>query len=167
MKRNKTTLAISQALFRLLEKSNFDSITVNDICQECLVSRTTFYSYFEDKYQCVQFSLALEREHLGLVRGLDVEANFVAFLKSMRKQSRIYDNLFVSVANRELNTMLTDHLFLILETVLPQDIPTEERNILAQVYSGGIVFYIMRWIMDGCQTDETQIAQTIVKQIIK
>lgn len=39
-----------EALERLLEKSSFKDISVNDILQECQLSRSTFYRHFPDKY---------------------------------------------------------------------------------------------------------------------
>ncbi|ASK62318.1 TetR family transcriptional regulator [Virgibacillus phasianinus] len=46
----KTKKALSTALFNLLEKYTMSSITVNMICNESLVHRTTFYKHFYDKY---------------------------------------------------------------------------------------------------------------------
>ncbi|POA00817.1 TetR/AcrR family transcriptional regulator, partial [Staphylococcus carnosus] len=46
----KTKRALSDSLFKLLENTMFSSITVNMICEEALVHRTTFYKHFYDKY---------------------------------------------------------------------------------------------------------------------
>lgn len=46
----KTKRLLSQSLFDLLEKHTMSSITVNMICSESLVHRTTFYKHFYDKY---------------------------------------------------------------------------------------------------------------------
>ena len=44
----KTHMALSKTLMDLLEKKSFQKITVNDICQDAMVSRSTFYMHFED-----------------------------------------------------------------------------------------------------------------------
>lgn len=48
-----TEQAIKSALLKLLEANNFESITINDICMEASISRTTFYHHFEDKFALV------------------------------------------------------------------------------------------------------------------
>lgn len=60
----KTHMALSKTLMELLEKKSFQKITVNDICQQAMVSRSTFYLHFEDKYQLMRFCLEIERQKL-------------------------------------------------------------------------------------------------------
>lgn len=60
----KTHMALSTTLMELLEKKSFQKITVNDICQRAMVSRSTFYLHFEDKYQLMLFCLHTHRHKL-------------------------------------------------------------------------------------------------------
>lgn len=53
----KTKRALSESLFTLLESTMFSSITVNMICDEALVHRTTFYKHFYDKYDLLSYLL--------------------------------------------------------------------------------------------------------------
>lgn len=46
----KTRRDIEQALLTLLTKKSFRQITVNDICEKSLTSRSTFYDHYDDKY---------------------------------------------------------------------------------------------------------------------
>lgn len=46
----KTERDIQQALLKLLESKTFRQITVADICQLSLTSRSTFYAHYLDKY---------------------------------------------------------------------------------------------------------------------
>jgi AcrR family transcriptional regulator len=46
----KTQKALLAAFGTLLERHRFSKITVYDICEEALVSRTAFYTHFNDKY---------------------------------------------------------------------------------------------------------------------
>src|SRR5699024_12351052 len=45
-----TKRALSKSFYELLEKQSFSTITVNQICNEALAHRTTFYKHFYDKY---------------------------------------------------------------------------------------------------------------------
>lgn len=48
---------ILHAFNRLVQKKNFDKITIENICQEAEVGRTTFYRYFTDKYDLLDYSM--------------------------------------------------------------------------------------------------------------
>ena len=53
----KTHKALTSAMFRQLSHRSFEKITVNDLCEEALVSRATFYVYFRDKYDLLKYWL--------------------------------------------------------------------------------------------------------------
>ena len=48
--------ALEHALKSLLLKKPFHKITINDITEECGVSRMTFYYHFKDIYDLVEWS---------------------------------------------------------------------------------------------------------------
>lgn len=39
---------------KLLTEQKFENITINDICEQALVTRSTFYRYFNDKYELTE-----------------------------------------------------------------------------------------------------------------
>lgn len=51
----RTLKSLSNALLKLLKEKSFESITVQELCSESLVSRATFYNYFEDKYDLLDY----------------------------------------------------------------------------------------------------------------
>lgn len=51
----KTRKALIDAMLSLLKRKKFDRITVNDICEEALVSRASFYLHFENKFELVKY----------------------------------------------------------------------------------------------------------------
>jgi len=50
----KTLHAIDQAIIALLQKKSFESITIQDISNEAMINRGTFYSYYKDKYELIE-----------------------------------------------------------------------------------------------------------------
>ncbi|MFU0788915.1 TetR/AcrR family transcriptional regulator [Virgibacillus proomii] len=46
----RTRRHIIQSLINLLHRKRFTSITVQDICDEALIHRSSFYRYHSDKY---------------------------------------------------------------------------------------------------------------------
>lgn len=51
----RTISSLSNALIHLLKKKSFENITVQDLCTESLIARGTFYNYFEDKYDLLDY----------------------------------------------------------------------------------------------------------------
>lgn len=54
---NKTRKYLMDALIELLSHCGLGRITVSDICEQAQVSRPTFYAYFRDKYDLLDFWL--------------------------------------------------------------------------------------------------------------
>jgi len=50
----RTQKLIRESFISLLEERSFDSITVGDVAQRAMVSRTAFYRYYPDKYVLVE-----------------------------------------------------------------------------------------------------------------
>lgn len=53
----KTHKMLLTSMTKLLGLRNFNKILVNDLCEEALISRTTFYSHFIDKYDLLKYWL--------------------------------------------------------------------------------------------------------------
>lgn len=51
----RTINSLLDTLLSLLKKKSFESITVQDLCSESLIARGTFYNYFEDKYDLLDY----------------------------------------------------------------------------------------------------------------
>lgn len=51
----RTKKNLYEAFFRLLERQSFKSVTVNEICQEALIHRTTLYKHFKNKYELMEY----------------------------------------------------------------------------------------------------------------
>lgn len=56
----RTTNIIVDTLFLLLTKKDFNEITVREICRVGLIPHSTFYNYFEDKYDVIKWTFFKE-----------------------------------------------------------------------------------------------------------
>lgn len=54
-KKEKTKEKISEAFWALYQKTDFHKMTVKDICKEANINRSTFYEYFSDIYDVLDF----------------------------------------------------------------------------------------------------------------
>ena len=55
--KNRTKHLLCSALMNLLinQKCSFESITINEICEQAIIHRTTFYTHFSDKFSLFQY----------------------------------------------------------------------------------------------------------------
>lgn len=60
----RTKKLLCKAFKAILVKKSFEAITVNEICQEAMVHRTTFYKYFTDKYDLLRFCYGVTHDEL-------------------------------------------------------------------------------------------------------
>ncbi|MDO5517635.1 MAG: TetR/AcrR family transcriptional regulator [Clostridium sp.] len=51
----RTVKDFSETLFDLLGKKKFEDITVNELCNKCNYPRATFYNYFQDIYDLLDY----------------------------------------------------------------------------------------------------------------
>lgn len=58
----RTNKMILEAFFKLVEEKGYDSVTVQDIADEAMINRATFYAHFKDKQDLYEkiFDLAVE-----------------------------------------------------------------------------------------------------------
>ncbi|MCF6160892.1 MAG: TetR/AcrR family transcriptional regulator [Furfurilactobacillus sp.] len=63
----RTLSAFSNAMSQALTQQSFEAVTVNNLCQQANYPRSTFYNYFEDKYDLLNycFSLIVAEIHLN------------------------------------------------------------------------------------------------------
>lgn len=80
----RTKEALINSMFKLLNKQYFGNITVNELCEEALVSRAAFYSHFIDKYELLQYSLSeLLKDipgNFSIYKGSDIAAPINDFI---------------------------------------------------------------------------------------
>ena len=65
----RTRKFLLNAFMDLVIEKDFEEISVTDICEKALITRATFYKYFEDKYhlaQCVLYELKNQIFEKGL-----------------------------------------------------------------------------------------------------
>lgn len=53
---DRTKLAIVAGFNTLITQKDFEDITIQDICREAKVSKATFYRYFKDKYDAMNYN---------------------------------------------------------------------------------------------------------------
>lgn len=74
----RTCKLLTDALGELMKKKPFDAITVTEICGHALIPHSTFYNYFEDKFDLLRFVFDEFFEAFGQLNlGTDFETDHV------------------------------------------------------------------------------------------
>lgn len=82
----RTLAAFSGALMDLLETKTFEKITVNEICEKCNYPRATFYNYFDDSYDLLNYCWLAMSQKIKIDDYLD--------MKSEERIYIIFDRLY-------------------------------------------------------------------------
>lgn len=148
----RTQRIIINSFLTLLESKNYEDINVGDICEDALITRATFYNYFEDKlhlFTCIlesykenllldkldNYNFSTPKELFMTIAKLVIEYLYerrerISKLLRNCKNEQI-SNLFSLEIDRNIKIILKDQLDK-FEYAVP--IP-----ILSKFYSGGLI----------------------------
>lgn len=150
---DRTKIKLANSLKKLLAKKSFNKITVQNIVDECGVSRMTFYYYFHDTYDLVSYSFKVIAEHI-IASNKDCEkweTGMTALLEGVVKDRVIIENVLHSVGRAHIDKFLTQSLTDLLETYIVQtarvnELSNGERRFLRDMYVNGVSGVILNWI---------------------
>lgn len=144
--------SLIHALIDLLHKKTFYKISVNELCAAAQVSRSAFYSHFDDKYDLFSCCLEEQTKKLDLLMETHSPEEFLTvILDFIQKEERFFYHTFGSRLDEELSENIylffEKHLMSLLKEkmdqglVLPGLIET-----VASFYLGGLTCSTLRWI---------------------
>lgn len=148
----KTQHLLATTLLSLLEKQSFKKITVNDICTEALVSRSAFYSHFDDKYALLSFSMELLQQGVrDKCCDLDVRTVLRYMLENVTENVTVFRNLITADLDREVMDMFRRMIFDNFQQALQeQKLDTAALpgppEVVFSFYTAGIASVMMLWI---------------------
>lgn len=163
----KTKRSLGNALFSLLGSRSFSKITINDICAEAMVSRSTFYAHFEDKYVLLQFCLQeMEGRIFADYRNRPLGELLLMLLTNMQKDAKTLRNLMARELDVELLEMFRQQFIKIFKARLRElgvadEIDPAKVEVIASFYAGGVSQTIALWIEKRLPISTTEMADTL------
>ena len=76
----RTLDALSSSMFLLLSEKSFEEITVGELCEQAQYPRATFYNYFDDKYDLLNYCWLSLAEKIGLSEYHHAQENDMLYL---------------------------------------------------------------------------------------
>ena len=176
-----TAIKMDEALIMLLEKKDFEYITVKEICAAAGVNRSTFYLHYEntsdllnettryviDKHMSYynvdkdRISLHFEtckREELLFITD-EYLVPYLTFIKDNRRLFRVSIKHFRTMNMDEVYDRMFEYIF---NPILARFcVPEAERSYVMKFYLNGVFGIIMEWINNNCAED----MKTVIKII--
>ena len=105
---NAMKYALAQSLKKLLSTRKLDKITVKDIAEDCGVNRQTFYYYFRDIYDLLEWNFLEATERLirsGLDHG-DWRSGVKAVTEYLQENRTLVWNAYHSISHESVSEFL-------------------------------------------------------------
>ena len=154
----KTEYLLSKALFDLLKSNLFSNITVNDICNEAMVSRSAFYDHFNDKYHLLRSGLdTINMDFKSQLVGRPLREYIHIMLVHIMTNDSIFKNIVKSGLNKELLEIILQPHMSNIEKAMTYYLRNNTYNknaaslsvppqTVAFYHASGIVITIFMWI---------------------
>ena len=176
-----TAIKMDEALITLLEKKDFEYITIKEICDTAEVNRSTFYLHYEntsdllkettryiiDKhlayYEIDQKRISLQfetckREELLFITD-EYLVPYLKFIKDNQRLFRVSIKQFNSLNMAEVYSKMFEHIFSpILERF---HVPEKERAYVMKFYLTGVFAIVMEWLDKNCSDDMETVTRVI------
>ena len=160
-----TQKTIIEATMHLVEQKSVKKITVRDIVEACGITRNTFYYYFHDIYEVLEYALAAGFERIG-----DENEQFENFLGEIFrfcvKYQKVLYNLYHSVGYESLaeylKKQLRPHLLRHLQSA---HMAARDEKLLCVLYEEALVGTLMRWICNSLRTNDEAVIQNAIECI--
>lgn len=163
-KSSETKEILANTLFDLLERKPFPKISVNELCENSMIVRSTFYLHFQDKYELLSYCLdRISMELEALMKTHKTKNFFIVFLTECEKKERVFYNLFETEINEELMNLVYQYIsrnitkFLEEKTARGELLPGPVDSVTA-FYVSGLVGMTFHWIKSGCKLPKETLA---------
>ncbi len=177
-----TAVLMDKALISILEKKDFQYISVKEICHKAGVNRSTFYLHYETiidlleettEYINDQFLASFDRKPESFVKQIDgapldelvlINHEFLKpYLCFVKEHRSIFKAAFNNPDCLKVNLKFSQLKRYILQPIMDRfDIPRNEQKYRISYFITGIMAVIREWISGGCKESVEQIESIII-----
>ena len=163
-----TKKAIEASLKNLLLKKPFDKITINDIAEDCGISRMTFYYHFKDIYDLVEW--ACEEDVKKILEDKDDyktwTQGFLNLFEEVLKNKPFILNVYRSVGREQVENYLYKIVYDLLLNVIEEKaqgmtVRDEDKEFVADFYKYAFVGLMLDWVKNGMKEDPHKIVKKV------
>ncbi|MDD4369020.1 MAG: TetR/AcrR family transcriptional regulator [Oscillospiraceae bacterium] len=159
-----TKRALEASLKNLLLQKPLDKITINDIAEDCGISRMTFYYHFKDIYDLIEWSCVEDASKaLEGHKTYDTwQEGFLAIFEAVAANKPFIMNVYHSVSREQVERYLYRLTYELLIAVVEEkargmQVAAADKQFIADFYKYGFVGLMLDWIRQDMREDPQQI----------
>lgn len=167
-----TKRALGASLKNMLLQKPLNKITINDITEDCGISRMTFYYHFKDIYDLVEWVCVEDaRQALAGKKTYDTwQEGFLNIFYAVQENKPFIMNVYRSVSRRQIEQYLNPLIHSLLLDVVEEKaagllIPPESKRFIASFYEYAFIGVMLEWIDGNMQEDPAVIVANVSKVI--
>jgi AcrR family transcriptional regulator len=147
----RTRAMLRDALIELITELGWDDVSVQQICEQANVGRSTFYAHFTNKEALLVGSLEdlrsrLSRRNAGAGRSPSIALAFVpGLVEHAHEELRLFRGLIGRRSAYVVQQRFRDMVLRLVSDDLPRRITGRSRDALARWLAGAIVELLMWW----------------------
>lgn len=161
-----TASYMDEALLVLLEKKDYEFITVKEICQTAGVNRSTFYLHYEKMDDLLEETVSyVSNKFHSKLKIIDADAEitkeiltsdkylrpYLSFIKENKKIYRLmHDKPYLFHIDKITNRLYKDIFDIALTNFKVKE---EEKKYIFSFYTEGVIGIIKRWLEEDCNDE--------------
>ncbi len=181
-----TAVKMDKALIELLEKKDFEYITIKEICASAGVNRSTFYLHYENTadllkettqyitdsflsyFSVEKQSIAYKFENCDLKDLIFVTPEYLSpYLTFIKENQRIFKTSIRQFGSMDFDSVYNKMFKYIFNPVLARfDFPEKDRAYILKFYLVGITAVVMEWLEDDCAKEIDNIIRIIIDCVV-
>lgn len=181
-----TAVKMDRALIELLEKKNFEYISIKEICAAAGVNRSTFYLHYENtadllkettQYITDSFlayfsvdkqSIAYKFDNCDLKDLVFITPEYLSpYLSFIKDNQRIFKTSIRHLGSMNFDSIYNKMFKYIFNPVLDRfDFPEKDRIYILKFYLVGITAVVMEWLENDCSEEIDDIIRIIIDCVV-
>ena len=177
-----TAIRMDEALITLLEKKDFEYITIKEICDTAGVNRSTFYLHYENTFDLLQETTRyILDKHFAYYSSdtKEITARFtnaelkdllfitseylVPYLTFIKDNQRIFRVSIKNFKSLSLNDVYGKMFEYIFNPILERfNVPENKRSYMIKFYLTGVYGIVTEWLDRNCSDDMETITEVII-----
>lgn len=167
-----TKRALEASLKNLLLQKPLNKITINDITEDCGISRMTFYYHFKDIYDLVEWSCVEDAAHaLEGKKTYDTwQEGLLNIFHVVQANKPFVTNVYSSVGRERVEQYLKPLVHSLVLCVIEEKsagmaVSEADKSFIAYFYEHAFIGIMLDWISDNMKSDPEIIVERTSKLI--
>ncbi len=178
-----TAIKMDKALITLLEKKDFEYVSIKEICEVAGVNRSTFYLHYENtvdllnettKYILDSFlnyfsvdrqSITIQYQECKLQDLVFITPEYLTpYLTFIKENQRVFKTSLKHLGSMNFDKVYNKMFEFIFNPVLDRfNFPENEREYVLKFYLTGITAIVMEWLKNDCKEEIEDISRIIIQ----